>query len=155
MESQALAPAFAQAFGQLYRELYRLAVRRIADGREQLSPETTALLVHLAQAGPLTLSEMAQHFDRALSTLSAKVAALESEGLLGRQRDGDDGRRALIWLSERGRQVLSEALEVLDRHRLARAAEHMNPEQRDQLIQGLQALVTALSTTEPPPESTP
>lgn len=143
------SPQFADEFGRLYREVYRVAVRRISDGREALSAETTGLLSHLAQAGPMSLSEMAQHFDRALSTLSAKVAALEADGLLARQRDDDDGRRATIWLSARGRQVLADALEVLDRQRLSAAAERLSPEQRGQLIDGLHALTAALSPHDP------
>jgi DNA-binding MarR family transcriptional regulator len=139
------SPQFADEFGRLYREVYRVAARRIGDGRDQLSAETTALLSHLAQAGPMSLSEMAQHFDRALSTLSAKVAALEADGLLARQRDDDDGRRATIWLSPRGREVLADALDVLDRQRLSSAAERLSPDQRGQLLDGLRALAAALS----------
>lgn len=140
---------FAQQFAQLYRELYRLAVRRVDDGREPLSSETTALLLHLAQTGPMSLSELARHFDRALSTLSVKVAALEADGLLARQRDDDDARRALIWLSPRGRQVLLEALNVLDTPRLAAAAGQLDILQRQQLLDGLRALVAALPSPDP------
>lgn len=139
------SPQFADEFGRLYREVYRMAVRRIDDGRDTLSPETTALLSHVAQAGPLSLTEMSLHFGRALSTLSAKVATLEADGLLARQRDGDDARRATIWLSPHGRQMLAEALDVLDRERLGAAAERLSAEQRGQLIAGLHALTAALS----------
>ena len=144
---------FAREFGALYRELYRVAVRRIDDSREKVSAETTALLLHLAQAGPMTLSEMAQHFGRAMSTLSVKVAALEAQGWLTRQRDQDDGRRAEIWLSPAGRAVLDEAIEVLDTPRLANAAARLNDAQRHALLQGLRDLIAAV----PPPssESTP
>lgn len=138
---------FAAEFGQLYRQLYHLAVRRIADAREQLSAETTALLLHLAQAGPLGLSDMARHFDRALSTLSAKVAALEAEGLLARQRDDGDARRALIWLSPLGRQKLDLALQVLDVQRLSQAAAAISDERRGQLLAGLRELATALASS--------
>src|SRR5512134_2542796 len=86
-ESRAMNPDdFARQFGALYRELYRLAVRRVEDGREVLAAETTALLLHLSQTGPATLSELTMHLDRAPSTLSVKVAELESRGLLSRQR---------------------------------------------------------------------
>lgn len=141
---------FASAFGALYRELYARAVRRIDDGRDGLSSETTALLLHLAQAGPLTLSELAQHLGRALSTVSAKVGTLEDQGLLARQRDDDDNRRSLIWLSPGGRDTLAQALDVLDRPRLAAAAALLPATQRAQLIAGLQALLAAL-----PPPTTP
>jgi DNA-binding MarR family transcriptional regulator len=153
------SPQFADEFGRLYREVYRVAVRRIADGREALSVETTALLSHLAQAGPMSLTEMSLHFDRALSTLSAKVAALEADGLLARQRDDIDARRATIWLSPHGRQVLTEALDVLDRQRVSTAAERLTAKQRSQLIAGLHALTTALTTAasshDPAPERSP
>ncbi|MEK8031769.1 MarR family winged helix-turn-helix transcriptional regulator [Ideonella sp. DXS29W] len=140
---------FARQFGALYRELYRVAVRRIDDGRDKLSPETTALLLHLAQAGPMTLSDMAQHFGRALSTLSAKVAALEAQGWLARQIDPADARRAEIWLSAAGRQMLDEAIEVLDTPRLATAAATLDAAQRDLLLQAMQHLIQAM----PPPSS--
>ena len=136
--------AFARQFGQLYRELYQRAVRRIDDPRDALSAETTALLLHLAQGGPMTLSELSRHFDRALSTLSAKVSALEDQGLLARQRDEADARRALIWLSPAGREQLLQALEVLDTPLLASAAASMPAQQRSALLAGLQSLIAAL-----------
>ena len=136
--------AFARQFGQLYRELYQRAVRRIDDPRDALSAETTALLLHLAQGGPMTLSELSLHFDRALSTLSAKVSALQDQGLLARQRDEADARRALIWLSPAGREQLLQALEVLDTALLASAAASMPAQQRSALLAGLQSLIAAL-----------
>jgi DNA-binding MarR family transcriptional regulator len=136
-----------QQFAQAFDELYRKAVRRVDDGRERLSNETVALLMHLAQAGPMSLSEMAQHFGRALSTLSAKVASLEADGLLSRQRDGDDARRALIWLSAAGRQALHDARQVLDTQQLRNGAARLTTAQRQELIDGLQALNAALPPT--------
>lgn len=141
---------FAREFGALYRELYRLAVRRVDDGREVLSAETTALLLHLSQTGPQTLSELTQHLDRSPSTLSAKVTELESQGLLARQRDEDDARRALIWMSPQGRAALLEALEVLDASVLANAADRIEPRQLDQLLTGLRAFIAALQTRRTP-----
>ena len=143
-------PQFAREFGALYRELYALAVRRTDDARHGLSAEAASLLLHLAQAGPSTLSELAQHLGRALSTLSAKVSALEADGLLARQRDDGDSRRSLIWLSPAGRSELARALDVLDSPRLAAAAARLPAVQRAQIIDGLRALVAAL-----PPPATP
>lgn len=136
--------AFAQDFGRLYRELYHHAVRRIDNACAAPSAETTALLMHLSQAGPLTLSELSQHFDRALSTLSAKVATLEAQGLLARQRDEGDARRALIWLSPAGREHLLQTLEVLDPTLLASAAGALSPAERGALLAGLRSLIAAL-----------
>lgn len=146
---------FAREFGALYRELYRVAVRRIDDGRDKVSAETTAVLLHLAQAGPMTLSEMAQHFGRAMSTLSAKVAALEAQGWLARQPDPTDARRAEIWLSPAGRAVLDEALQVLDTSRLAHAAARLDEARRDALLQGMRELIAAVPAPTSSSASTP
>lgn len=150
---------FAREFGSLYRELYRVAVRRIDDSRDKVSAETTALLLHLAQTGPMTLSEMAQHFGRAMSTLSVKVAALEAQGWLSRQPDPTDARRAEIWLSPVGRAVLDEAVDVLDTPRLAVAAETLDAVQRAALLQSLRQLIAAVPSPHAaavaPPVSSP
>lgn len=154
------AADFARQFGQHYRELYRLALRRVGSPHDRLSAETSALLLHLAQTGPMTLSELARHFGRALSTLSVKLSELEAQGLLARQRDEADGRRALVWLSPAGRQALLQSLEVLDTPRLATAAAQLSPPQRTQLLAGLAALIAALPAPHPvhpptPPGATP
>ena len=146
------ADDFALRFGEAYRELYHHAVRRIGDGRDALSAETTALLLHLGQAGPSTLTELARHFDRALSTLSAKIDALEAAGLLARQRDDADARRSRVWLTADGRRRLLDALDVLDTTRLERAASRLDPAQRASLLDGLHALVAALAATASPDE---
>jgi DNA-binding MarR family transcriptional regulator len=146
------ALAFALQFGQLYRELYRRAARQIDDARERMAPETVALLLHMAQTGPATLSELVLHLGRSPSTLSAKIAALESTGLLARQRDEQDARRALIWLSPAGRQALTEALDVLDAARLAQATQDWDAGRRQHLVTELQALIQALEPPYPPTE---
>lgn len=142
------ADTFAERLAHAYREIYRHAVRRVDDGRDALAGETTALLLHLAQAGPSTLTELARHFGRALSTLSVKVDGLEADGLLARQRDDDDARRLFVWLTPLGRRRLLDALEVLDIARLARAAARIDPTRRRALLDGLDALLAALSVAD-------
>lgn len=142
---------FGQAFDALYRALYHRAARRIADGRARLAPETLALLTHLAQAGPSTLTEIASHVGRALSTLSTKLALLETQGLLARQPFEGDGRRALWWLSPLGRTELARARQVLDLAQLDAAAAQLPPAAVAQLLTTLAQLVAAL----PPPSPDP
>lgn len=140
------AQQFANTFAQLYGDVYHLAARRLAQGQQRLSNETTGLLLHLAQAGPLTLAELSAHLSRAPSTLSVKVSALVAEGLLARQVDANDARSALIYLSPSGRQALTEALSVLDTDHLSAAAASLSPDQRQALTGGLQSLLSALSS---------
>lgn len=135
------ADELAEKIGRCYRELYRLAVRRVGDPRDRLSPETMVLLSHLAEAGPSTLSELALHIDRAPSTLSAKVNALVADGLLARQRDENDRRRSLIWLTPAGRGAYLDSLRVLDHDLLRRAAERLPGDRRQMLVDLLTELI--------------
>jgi len=137
---------FAAEINDAYRAVYLLGARRAADPRSIPSPEAVAMLRHLEQSGPLTLSELSQHLQRALSTLSPKVAAMETQGLLTRQPDLTDARRALVWLTPKGREVLDDALHVLDRACLGEAARrYLSPPQRERIVGALRDLHEALA----------
>lgn len=140
---------FADRFESAYQAVYRAAVRRVQDGRERLSAETVTLLGHLAEAGPSTIGELAGHFGRAASTMSAKVAQLEDRGLLARQDDDADGRRRYVWLTPLGRDELAMARRVLAHDALAAAAEALDPGERDALVALLDRLCCALHGTHP------
>lgn len=140
------SPTFARRFEAAYSDLYLLAVRRVRDKRGRLSSETTGFLLHLAEAGPMSLTELSRHLSRAPSTLSEMVDHLEAKALVKRQRDGADGRRSLIWLTPEGKDRLADALSVLDEDRLSRAAGRLTPEARKHLTALLEELVRALRT---------
>jgi DNA-binding MarR family transcriptional regulator len=144
-----MTDAFAAEFEDLFRATYRAAVRRVRDKRERLSPETIALLDHLAAAGPLTAGELARHVDRAPSTLSEMVDHLVDKGLLTRDRDPTDARRSLIWLTDDGQDALIEARNVLDLDILARAGADLTPEQRQALLDHFRAFVAHLRGVRP------
>lgn len=141
--------AFAADFEDLFRATYRAAVRRLRDKRERLSPETVALLDHLAAAGPLTAGELARHVDRAPSTLTEMVDHLVEKDLLTRDRDPADARRSLIWLTDAGQAALLESRNVLDLDVLAAAGARLTPEQRQTLIDPFRDFVAHLKGTRP------
>lgn len=140
------ADAFADRFALDYQDVYLHAVRRVRDKRDQLTPETTAFLLHLAEAGPMTLTELSRHLSRAPSTLSEMVDHLAAKALVRREPDPDDARRALIWLTAGGREALAEEMRVLDHGRLVRAAARLGPDRRALLAEALGDLVKALKT---------
>jgi DNA-binding MarR family transcriptional regulator len=135
---------FAQRFEGLFRETYVRAVRRLSDKRERLTPETIAMLDHLALSGPLTPGELAKHLNRAPSTLSEMLEHLFDAELLERDRDPNDGRKSLIWLSAAGQTALAEARQVLDTAIVARAARALSPAEREQFFNQFQNLVMAM-----------
>jgi DNA-binding MarR family transcriptional regulator len=140
---------FARRFETAYGDIYLLAVRRVRDKRERLSPETTAFLLHLAEAGPMSLTELSRHMSRAPSTLSEMIDHLEAKALVKRQTDTADARRSLVWLTPEGQARLADALSVLEQARLEAAAPRLPQADRQTLIQLLGDLAAALRKDPP------
>jgi DNA-binding MarR family transcriptional regulator len=145
------ASTFADRFAQAHQDVYLHAVRRVRDKREQLTRETAAFLLHLAEAGPMTLTELSRHLDRAPSTLSEMVDHLAAKDLIRREPDPGDGRRALIWLTAHGRETQAREMYALDRDHLRRAADQLPPDRRALLAELLGELITTLKAERPQP----
>lgn len=136
------AAAAARTYAGLFPAVYLRFHRRDGKSRE-LSGASRAVLLHLAQTGPLTVGECARHLGRAQSAMSEIASQLEKNGLLARVRDDADRRRALVWLTDEGRARLTDEQEVLGQELLGRAMAAMTPEDRARLIDGTRALVEA------------
>lgn len=143
------ADAAARALGELFPAVYLRLHRRDGAGGPQLSGASRAVMLHLANAGPLTIGELAQHLARAQSVISEIVDHLERDGLLERLRDPRDRRRVLVWLSAHGQDALEREREVLSRELSAAALAAMSPAERAALLTGLRALVRAAATLTP------
>ncbi len=125
--------AFADRFAQAHQDIYLHAVRRVRDKREQLTRETAAFLLHLAEAGPMTLTELSRHLDRAPSTLSEMVDHQATKDLIRREPDPQDGRRKLLTLTDEGLRVLYEVMPaVLDVQR--RLTQDLTDDERAELL---------------------
>lgn len=140
---------FAARFEDLFRTTWVRAVRRVRDKRERLSPETVALLDHMAAAGPMTAGELARHIDRAPSTLSEMLRHLDDKGLIERDADPADARKVLIWLSDAGRAALIESRAVLEPAILTKAAADLSPEHREEFLRLFSLFTTHLHGTRP------
>ena len=137
-DARTAADAYADLFPAIYLRLHRRDRKR-----SDLSGASRAVLLHLAQAGPLTIGECARHLDRAQSVVSEIVDQLERHELVARVRAPDDRRRTQVWLTDAGRARLVADQEVLSRDALARAVAAMSPRERTMLIEGTRALVRA------------
>jgi DNA-binding MarR family transcriptional regulator len=136
----------ARAYAALFPAVY-LRFHRHDGRRRELSGASRAMLLHLAQTGPLTVGECARHLDRAQSVVSEIVDQLEENRLLARVRDEKDRRRTLVWLTDEGRARLTEEQEVLSLAALERAMARMKPRAREMLLAGTSALVEAADRT--------
>ena len=68
----------------MFPETYRCFYRRQDPRKWRPSPETIAVLEHLAVSGPLTVTEAARHFDRSQSAMSEMFDRIIALDLLKR-----------------------------------------------------------------------
>ena len=139
----------ARTFMSLFREVYQHFYRRFETGEYQIRPESLAILQHLRQSGPLTITEAAAHFSRSQSAMSEIVERLETRELVQRIADERDRRRHLIWLSPKGMAILSQSEDVLSIPLLTAAMKAMSTNERTGLMSGIRALLDAAETLKP------
>lgn len=146
IDSQRQARDFEAGFQQAYLRFHR------RDGkRAEVSGASRGVLTHLALSGPLTVGDLSLHLDRAQSVVSELVTRLVGKGLLARERDPDNGRRTLVWLTDEGIAFLQRDRQVLSTDLIARTMSRMDPADREALLRGLRALIAAddLPTAQP------
>ena len=97
-----VAAALRVSIGLLLRRM-----RQIRPDGELSLPETSAL-ARLDRSGPATSSALAKEEQISPQSMGATLAALEARGLVVRQPDPDDGRRAVLTLTGAGQQVLRD-----------------------------------------------
>jgi DNA-binding MarR family transcriptional regulator len=133
--------SLATDYDSLFRGVY-LRFHRRDRKRDQLSGASRAFLMHLAQAGPLTVGECARHFNRAQSVASGIISTLVRRGLLARVREG---RKSLVWLTDQGQDQLLREQQVLSRELLEQAFARLLPADSRALLRGTRALLNAAS----------
>jgi DNA-binding MarR family transcriptional regulator len=80
-------------------------IRQVPAGGGLTMPERTALSL-LDRSGPTTSSALAREAQITAQAMGATLAALRDRGLVQRRQDPDDGRRAVLTVTESGAQAL-------------------------------------------------
>ena len=108
-----------------------------------LAPRHMNLLLTLALAGPLSVSDLSLRLGIGLATTSLLVSELGRVGLVMRTEDENDRRRTIVDLAPAQRQAITAF--VGRRAGIVRTAlQGLNPDERAVLIKGLRAIVNAL-----------
>jgi DNA-binding MarR family transcriptional regulator len=87
--------------------LLRWRLRQLQLEGDLSLPERSAL-TRLYRGGPATPSELARREQITPQGMGATLAALEGRGLVARSSDPEDGRRAVMSLTETGQQALAD-----------------------------------------------
>jgi len=76
----------------------------------------SAAILHLLQKREYTLSQLAKILYSKLSSLSEKITAMETEGLIKKINKEDDEREQYILLTTMGRKKVERTLEIMKLH---------------------------------------
>ncbi|WP_328473101.1 MarR family winged helix-turn-helix transcriptional regulator [Streptomyces sp. NBC_00448] len=82
-------------------------VRQVPASGELTMPERSALS-HLERSGPTTSSALAREVQITAQAMGTTIGALHARGLVERRPDPDDGRRAVLTVTDAGRQALRD-----------------------------------------------
>jgi len=72
-----------------------------------ISGRQMAILLHLAEDGPVTVGQMARYLYRSKSTASTTLAALEKAGYVTRARSTQDQRVVAVEITPAGREAIA------------------------------------------------
>ena len=113
--------------------LFKRRLRQLSAPGELTLPESSALR-KLDRGGPATATALAKAEQISPQSMGATLGALEARGLVERQPDPDDGRRAVLSVTEAGLSALSDKRNARIAQ-LARAlAAGFTPEEMAQLM---------------------
>jgi DNA-binding MarR family transcriptional regulator len=87
--------------------LFKRRLRQLSAPGELSLPESSALR-KLERGGPVTVTALAKAEEISAQSMGATLSTLEARGLVKRQSDPADGRRAVMSVTEAGLSALSD-----------------------------------------------
>ena len=139
------AETAARRVARLFPEVYRRYhwANRVHGADLPVTRRALEVLQHLSLSGPLTVGEQAEHLGLRRNSVSELLQRLEAKGLVARIRDERDERRVLVWLTDAGRDVVSQVGQVLAPDLIAQVMANLSPEERAAVVRGVELLATA------------
>ncbi|GAA4382926.1 MarR family transcriptional regulator [Tsukamurella soli] len=111
-----------------------LRVLRLSRGEGAPSLSEVSALKRLDRGGATTVTALAAAEQISVQSMGATLGALETRGLVHRDRDPDDGRRSVLSITPAGRRVLEDKQNARTQQ-LARALSgDFSPVELDQLM---------------------
>jgi DNA-binding MarR family transcriptional regulator len=109
-----MSSPFSPETGEAARRLHSAAIHllralRRQDAASGIGPARLSALSVLVFGGPTTLGALADAEQVRPPTMSRIVAGLEADGLVRREPDAEDGRRAHLHATAAGRRLLERA----------------------------------------------
>lgn len=107
------------------------------------------ILLLIDSRGPQKMSDIARQICVTMSGATAVVDKMVKMGLVTRHFDPTDRRVVLIALSDDGRKVMQDCVQVQERC-FAQVLDRLSPEKRDELLQSFERIHTLLEEIQAP-----
>ena len=126
-----------RAFNRWYTDVIGLLNRHLLDSNYNLSE--ARLIYELHKAETLQASQVMglMHIDK--SYLSRMLKRLEKERLVSRKQSREDGRAAMLSLTEKGQREFAQLNDASD-EQISSLVKHLNEEQREALVEHMDAI---------------
>ena len=124
----------ASAGREVRRGVTALAARARAERPGTISLTHIAVLAQLSRRGAMTAGEVASRLRSAPQSLTRVFAALQEQGFLERTPDPDDGRQALLAVTDAGRRALADDMRPRDEWLAQVIAAELTEAERDLLV---------------------
>jgi homoprotocatechuate degradation regulator HpaR len=85
-----------------------MAPIRVMLSKSGISEQKWRVIRVLAEAGPMEQTALAERACLLLPSLTRMLRAMEGEGLLTRAADENDGRKSIVTVTAKGRQVITD-----------------------------------------------
>ena len=128
-------PEVEEAAAALYLSvgLFKRRLRQLPAPGELSLPESSALR-KLERGGPATVTALAKAEQISAQSMGATLSTLEGRGLVKRQSDPADGRRAVMSITESGLSALSDKRNARIAQLVRALATGFTPGEIDQLM---------------------
>jgi DNA-binding MarR family transcriptional regulator len=120
-----------EAIGELLDQAMDLTARFLSD-RVELSASAAFVLNRVCREGPIRLTVLAAKEGISQPAMTQLVQRLERQGLVARLADPEDGRAALIGITDAGQRLLDDRKRIR-RQRLTLLLETLTPEETSTL----------------------
>ena len=141
------AVAAVREFNRFYTNVIGLLRGKYLDTPYSLTE--ARLLFELAQRDTSEVTDLRRTVDIDPGYLSRILARFESDGLIVRQRSAADGRRQVIRLSDRGREVVS-GLDARSAEQTRGMLAGLRDDERRQLLDAMRVITGSLAGSPPP-----
>jgi DNA-binding MarR family transcriptional regulator len=110
-------------------------------------PQYLVLLV-LWEQDSITVNEIAHKLILNTNTITPLLKRMESQGIVTRNREGSDERKVIVRLTEKGRQMQTEAVKIPEQLGAEIASEAMNVKELLDLKEKLYTIISYLNKKE-------